>query len=140
ELEAVCRRERIPLTVQRRAILEALSVRIDHPSIDQMYEDVRDRIPGVSRATVYRVLETLARLGVIRKAGHVGSSIRFDPNTHRHHHMVCTVCDRIADVEAPVLNELPIPDLKRTGFAISSYSVHILGICSECRKTPQNKS
>src|SRR5687768_15979264 len=64
-LEALCRREGIPLTMQRRVIFTALLKRDDHPTVDQVFAQVKDRIlPGVSRTAVYRALETLANLGV----------------------------------------------------------------------------
>ena len=74
------------MTVQRRAILETLAGHEDHPTADQVFEGVASRLPGLSRTTVYRVLETLVELGVIHKANHLGSAARYDPNTERHHH------------------------------------------------------
>ena len=62
EFEALCRERGSPLTVQRRDILKAILERDDHPSADQIYETVKDRIPGLSRTTVYRVLDTLVEL------------------------------------------------------------------------------
>jgi len=53
-LERVCRDRGIPVTVQRRVIFTALLERDDHPSVDQIFDDVKGRIPGVSRTTVYR--------------------------------------------------------------------------------------
>ena len=43
-----------PVTVQRRVILEAVLARVDHPTAEQMYADVKARLPGLSRTTVYR--------------------------------------------------------------------------------------
>ena len=62
QFEALCRSKRLPLTVQRRAIFEAVLERDDHPAADQVFEVVKERIPGVSRTTVYRVLDTLVDL------------------------------------------------------------------------------
>src|SRR6266567_7141121 len=70
QFEELCRRQRLPKTIQRRVILEAVLDRKDHPTADQLFEDVRSRIPGVSRTTVYRALEALVQLGVVRRANH----------------------------------------------------------------------
>ena len=86
--ERLCRDKGSALTVQRRVILESLAGREDHPTADQVFEAV-ERLPGLSRTTVYRVLETLVELGVIHKANHLGSAARYDPNTERHHHLTC---------------------------------------------------
>ena len=51
-LEAKCHERGLPVTVQRRVIFDALLDRQNHPTIDQVYDDVKSRIPGVSRTTV----------------------------------------------------------------------------------------
>ena len=134
ELEAACRRHGVPLTVQRRVVLETLSRRTDHPTADQLLVDVRTRLPGVSRTTVYRVLETLVRLGLAVKTCTPGSAVRFDPRTERHHHLVCLQCERVIDLHAPSLDALRLPALRTAGFEISDYSVHFRGTCPECRR------
>lgn len=131
--ERLCRENGIPLTVQRRAVLRALLDRRDHPTADQVFEDVQARLPGVSRATVYRVLETLVRVGVARRASHLGARVRFDPNTGPHHHLVCVRCGKMADLDHPSLGSLPLPDVRHAGFQITEYSIHFQGICSRCR-------
>ena len=134
ELAAACRRHGLPLTVQRRVVLEALATRTDHPTADQLLVDVRGRLPGVSRTTVYRVLERLVRLGLAVKTCTPGSAVRFDPRTERHHHLVCLHCERVIDVHAPSLDALRLPALRTSGFEISDYSVHFRGTCPECRR------
>lgn len=131
--ERLCRENGIPLTVQRRAVLGALLDRGDHPTADQIFEDVQARLPGVSRATVYRVLETLVRVGVARRASHLGARARFDPNTGPHHHLVCLRCGKMVDLDHPSLDSLPLPDVRHAGFQITEYSIHFQGICSRCR-------
>ena len=137
ELEAACRRHGVPLTVQRRVVLDALSRRTDHPTADQLLVDVRAHLPGVSRTTVYRVLETLVRLGLAVKTCTPGSAVRFDPRTERHHHLVCLRCERVIDLHAPSLDGLRLPAARTAGFEISDYSVHFRGTCSECRRRDQ---
>jgi Fur family peroxide stress response transcriptional regulator len=134
QLEAACRRHGVPLTVQRRVVLEALAGRTDHPTADQLLVDVRTRLPGVSRTTVYRVLETLVRLELAVKTCTPGSTVRFDPRTERHHHLVCLQCERVLDVHAPSLDALRLPTVRSGGFEISDYSVHFRGTCPECRR------
>ena len=132
-LEAACRAQGLPLTVQRRTILEVLAGRTDHPSADQVYAAVRARLPGVSRTTVYRVLDAFVRLGVAVKTPHVGGTVRFDPCTERHHHLVCTACERVIDVRIPALDDLAVPDARRLGFTIDDFSLHVRGLCATCR-------
>ncbi len=135
----LCRKNRIPLTVQRRAILSALLPHKDHPTADAIYEEIRKDLPSVSRTTVYRVLETIVDLGLANKVSHPGSAVRFDPITERHHHLVCRRCDRVVDLEASSLKPAAIPAGKRQGFMIDDYSIYFRGLCAECQKTKKNK-
>jgi Fur family peroxide stress response transcriptional regulator len=132
--EAECRRRGLAVTVQRRTVFEALSGRRDHPTADQVYDAVRDRLPGLSRTTVYRVLETLVGAGFARKVQHAGGVARFDPITDRHHHLVCEACGRLVDLDDRVVPALRLPPTRDSGFRITDYSVSFLGLCGSCAR------
>ena len=135
QFEDACRAHGLPVTVQRRRIFEALSGRTDHPTPDQVYGAVKDTLPGVSRTTVYRVLDTLVRVGVLAKACSPSAAIRVDPRTSRHHHLVCQRCDRLFDIdEGAVEHRIRPPDVHRRGFAIQSYSIYFTGLCAACHR------
>ena len=134
QFEELCRRQHLPKTIQRRVILEAVLDREDHPTADQLFEDVRSRIPGVSRTTVYRALEALVQLGVVRRANHSDAVARFDGNTDHHHHLVCLGCDRVTDLDGLKLDPIKLPDARRKGFEIADFSIHFEGYCPECRR------
>ena len=111
-LEGVCRERGLPVTTQRRAVLDVLLQRTDHPTADQIFDAVRKRNPQISRRTVYRVLDTLAELGLIRRVHHPGGTARYDAKTHRHHHLVCIHCNKIVDLESPALDQLSLPKVR----------------------------
>ena len=131
-LAEACRRQGLPLTQQRRVLLERHSASEAHPTADELFRAAQEDLPGVSRTTVYRVLETLVELGLARRVSHPGGSVRFDARTDRHHHLICTECGRVRDLEAPELDRLPPPGGLR-GFEVRDYSVHFSGLCRECR-------
>lgn len=133
-LERICHDRGLPLTSQRTTVLEVLLERDDHPTADQVFEAVRSRSPRISRRTVYRVLDTLAELGLIRRVHHPGATARFDAKTHRHHHLVCIQCNRIVDLDSPGLDAIPLPKGKPQGFDICGFSVQLIGTCPDCRK------
>jgi len=130
--ERECRSRGLALTVQRRTVFEELEGRHDHPTADQVYESAHDRLPSLSRTTVYRVLETLVETGFARKVHHPDAVVRFDPATERHHHLVCESCGRLVDLDDSVVPPVPIPELEGTGFRIRDYSVSFNGLCRNC--------
>lgn len=132
-LEAACRRHGIPATVQRRVVLEALVERTDHPTVDQVYGVVKERLPGVSRTTVYRTLETFADLGLARRTHHFAAAARFDGNMERHHHLVCTACGKVVDYTDRDLRVDGLPHAARHDFMVADYSMYIEGVCSDCK-------
>lgn len=131
--ERECRRRGLALTVQRRAVFEELSTRRDHPTADQVFEAVQRRLPGLSRTTVYRVLDTLVGTGFAQKVHHPDAVVRFDPTTGRHHHLVCESCGSLVDLEDGAVSPVPLPDPAGTGFHIRDYSVSFSGLCANCQ-------
>ncbi len=131
--ERLCHEHGLRATVQRRVILEAVLGLDNHPTADQVYENVVGRLPGVSRTTVYRTLESLARLGVITKACHPGAVARYDRRTDLHHHLICLHCDGITDISDARLDDLGIPDTSAYGFEVADFRVQLRGLCRRCR-------
>lgn len=131
-MEERCRKNRLSLTVQRRAILENLASRVDHPTADQIYASIQDRIAGVSRTTVYRVLETFVQLGLAQKISNPEAKARFDADTSRHHHASCLVCEKIIDIDAQQLPDIDLGNVELDGFKVFDCSVVAVGLCSDC--------
>jgi Fur family transcriptional regulator, peroxide stress response regulator len=132
--ERRCRDHGVPLTVQRRAILETVLDLASHPTADEVYEAVAAGLPGISRTTAYRSLETLVRMGVITKVSHLGSAVRYDARIELHHHLVCLRCDRIVDFSDARFDALPIPDTSAQGFQVRDFRVQFRGLCRRCRR------
>ena len=91
------------MTSQRRAILETLVYSESHPSAEDIYQDVLRAHPEMSRATVYKTLEVLRRIGQVLEleSREGGPGNRYDGfKPHAHPHLVCTECGTIIDVGA----------------------------------------
>ena len=134
DFRSPCREHGLPLTEQRQVVLEAVLDLDNHPTADQVHEAVARRAPSISRATVYRTLENLGRIGVIRKACHPGKAIRYDSRTETHHHLVCLHCDTVIDITDQRLDALPVPDASSHGFEIKDFRVQLRGTCRRCRE------
>jgi Fur family peroxide stress response transcriptional regulator len=132
-LEQLCRAKGLSITVQRRALLEELCRRTDHPTADDLFDSVRPRVPGLSRTTVYRVLDTLVDVGVLRRVAHSGGTARFDPRLERHHHLVCERCGGLSDLPDSSVPKLPLQGVVAPGFRIVDYSIQFNGTCAACR-------
>jgi Fur family peroxide stress response transcriptional regulator len=90
--------------------------------------------PYVSLATVYRTLETLEKIGLVKRVCFWGNSARYDANTSEHHHLICEKCGRIEDIDFD--QRLAIPE-NLQGFKTDTYSVNIYGLCPECQSNQQ---
>ena len=134
EYRKLCRERGLSLTAQRRAILEAVLDSTPTPRPTRCTRRSAGRRLRVSRATVFRTLEGLARLGIITKACHPGSSVRYDGRTDLHHHLICIACDRVIDFSDKHLDSVPVPDTRRLGFVVSDLQVQLRGTCRECRE------
>ncbi|HME70900.1 MAG TPA: Fur family transcriptional regulator [Myxococcota bacterium] len=132
-LEQACRERGLPVTVQRRAVLEALAPREDHPSAEDLFEAVSQRVPGISRTTVYRVLETLVELELASRISHPGGGARFELRRGRHHHLHCIGCGSVKDFTSPALEAVKLPHLPAYGFKVDDWSMHVTGLCADCR-------
>jgi len=129
-----CREHGIPVTLQRRAILNTVLDLDNHPTADQVFDAVVGQIPSISRTTVYRTLDTLARLGVITKACHPGNTVRYDNRIELHHHLVCQRCDDVIDITDARLDKVRIPDTSSFGFEVIDFRVQLRGVCRRCKK------
>ena len=120
-------------TVQRQVVLEELRNLAWHPTAAELYELARRRVPKISLATVYRNLEVLAQMGVIRKVMVGGAETRFDGDVDRHYHVCCVHCGRVDDARgAP--DDLVKGDVESlNGYEIVGFRLHFLGICPACR-------
>ncbi len=130
--ERACREHGLPLTVHRRLVFEVMLDRKDHPTADQVHAELQTRLPGVSRMSVYRILDMLVATGMVTKVCHPGMAARYDPKTGQHHHLICLSCEHIIDLEEPRLNRIPLPDTRGLGFEINDYHIHFRGVCADC--------
>ena len=117
------------LTPQRIAILDYLEGNKSHPSAEDIYRAVVKKFPTVSLATVYNTLSTLERRGRLLKLSIDPSKARYDPNAFPHHHLICTHCKMIEDVDTHYRFALPDTDFEVTGSHVEFY-----GTCPKCKK------
>jgi len=121
-------------TSQRRIIVEELKKLDTHPTADELYTIVRQRLPQISLGTVYRNLELLAEAGRIQKLELTGRQKRFDGRPEAHFHMRCRQCGRVVDICDPSLGEIDraLNSLIER-LHIDSYRLELNGLCMHCK-------
>jgi Fur family ferric uptake transcriptional regulator len=123
------------LTAARQAILEVLLASGGHVSADQLAEMVRTEAPQVGRMTVYRTLELLSELGVIRPVYQgTGAAHYILMEDGHHHHLVCAGCDRVIEFEECVLAEIEEMVGGRFNFQIQGHLLEFYGMCADCQE------
>ncbi len=119
------------VTNQRQVILEELKKLTTHPTAEELYLIIKDKIPNISIGTVYRNLNNLAEKGYILKLDNMGSQNRFDGNTEPHIHIVCVKCGKVRDIHKNFSIPKNYKELSKE-FEILGYNFNLYGICKEC--------
>jgi Fur family peroxide stress response transcriptional regulator len=123
---------RMKLTPQRLTILSYLDGNREHPTAEDIYRKVSRKFPTMSLATVYNTLERLKQQGVLTEITIDPDKRHFDSNPEKHHHLICSKCKRIADIQIEF--NLAVPKEAMQGFEITGNHVEFYGICPDCRK------
>ena len=125
------------ITPPRRAVLQVFAAGAQHLSPDDVLARARQLHPRVGRATVYRTLDLLTRLGVTRPLyGKDGRSC-FTRIEHGHQHVVCSRCDRVVELKPDPFLRLARQVAQRTGFAVHSQLLEFYGLCRACQRITQ---
>ena len=135
----LCRQHDLAVTHQRTIIYEALISMFGHPTPEQIYERVRQQIPSISLATVYKTINTFLETGIVCEASLHHGSIRLDSSLEPHHHVFCTKCKAIFDLEPEAIRPVLMKDTLPNGFRVQRISIEVLGLCESCAKS-QNSS
>jgi Fur family transcriptional regulator, peroxide stress response regulator len=124
------------VTGNTQAILEIVRAAGNHPTAQEIYEAVRQKRPHIGLASVYRILRSLVKQGVIKEIGASEESHRYDGRLARHDHAVCTQCGALIDLPDEILlSQEHLRQAARTaGIELESHEVRLYGRCANCRK------
>jgi Fur family ferric uptake transcriptional regulator/Fur family peroxide stress response transcriptional regulator len=121
------------LTPQREAVLRVIRASDAHMTAAEIFEAARGLLPGISYATVYNSLRYLKGAGLIAEIGFGNGASRYDRETGRHDHALCTACGRLVDFDLPLPEGLVRAAARRSRFTPHSAHMTLLGICPACR-------
>ena len=123
----------IRLTPQRLAIAEAVLNSTDHPTVQQLYERVRDHFPSMTLATIYSTLDVLKRSGLIQELPFAKQS-RYESNLEPHVNLVCVQCGNVMDatVGRATVVRLKNQITSQANFQVAWQRVDFHGWCHRC--------
>lgn len=124
------------LTPQRMAVLKTLVGNTEHPTIESIYNQVKNEFPMTSLATIYNTISTLREIGEVREIEIHSGSNRYDGSKPTPHpHLICIQCDKIIDIEAGNLHVLAKTVADQTGYQVVDQRLDFFGICPECQSS-----
>lgn len=122
------------LTRQRSLVLELVRTPDEHPTATEVFEKARKKMPSISFATVYNSLRYLKDAGLIREIASFGKSpSRYDSETYRHDHAVCSSCGKLVDFDLPGTIALQRAAARASQFQAESVHLTLYGRCPKCR-------
>jgi Fur family peroxide stress response transcriptional regulator len=122
------------ITPQRVAILKVFLGSLEHPSVEQVYAEVKGNFPTTSLATVYKTVNLLKEIGEILEISSAEGGSRYDGNKpYPHPHLICTQCKTISDPDLRSLEQITAEVAAVSGYRIVSHQVDFFGICPACQ-------
>jgi len=129
DLASELKKRNIRPSHQRIQILDYLHKNQCHPTADQIYKDLQNEIPTLSKATIYNTLSLFVEAGLVRVLSIENKETRYDIITETHGHFKCDHCGVIVNFE---LDPSSIAAEELTGFRISVKNVYFRGACPGC--------
>ncbi|WP_022850695.1 Fur family transcriptional regulator [Limisalsivibrio acetivorans] len=129
-LEKECSRAGLKLTHQRIEIYRALLASDEHPTVEMLHKRFKETMPRISFDTVYRTLVTFSEAGIARRVYTSDSQARYEVESVRHHHLVCSKCGSITDFIPAEDPETPA-GVEKWGDA-SRVCLVVEGVCHDC--------
>lgn len=122
-------------TPQRRLLVEVLSQTDGHITGAELVERCRELEPETTPSTVYRTLDVLEDIGLIRHAHGLDGREEFHVQPAREHgHLHCSVCGQAWEIEADDVSGL-VRDFQRSrGFSVDLGHLSVVGVCADCRE------
>ncbi|MCP5101572.1 MAG: transcriptional repressor [Chloroflexi bacterium] len=134
DLDKVLRQKGFRVTPSRQVIWDTLSQYGGHISADNLADLVHQTAPKIGRMTVYRTLELLSQLGLVRPIYQGSGAAHYIlMNDGHHHHLICSDCQQVIEFDECVVGEIANTISSRFGFEISGHLLEFYGHCADCQ-------
>jgi Fe2+ or Zn2+ uptake regulation protein len=122
------------LTRQRQVVLDVVRAGDTHPTAAEVFASARRKMPGISFATVYNSLRFLKQEGLVREVAFGNGASRYDRETDRHDHAICSACGTLVDFDLPGTVGLIRSAARASRFKAESVHLTLVGLCPQCRE------
>ncbi|MBX5449917.1 Fur family transcriptional regulator [Thermogemmatispora sp.] len=125
-------RRTAPLRLVEERLIELAIAGADF-TVDDLWQSLRQKEPRLGRATVYRSVEILVNAGLLDRVDFADGTHHYRICGERHHHhLTCTQCHRVVEVDICLPAEQFKAIGQQTGFAIEGHSITLFGRCARC--------
>ena len=124
--------EVLGLTKQRETVLRVIRESDKHLTANEVFDDARRRMPGISFATVYNSLNYLKTNGLVTEIKFGTDSNLYDRKLTRHDHALCNNCGKLVDLELTIPKRLLKEAANRSNFKPETIELTLRGLCPEC--------
>ena len=122
---------------QRDLIYQTVCNHPIHPTADEVFQLVKQELPQIGIATVYRNLGSLSQQHILRRYRGEDGVDRFDASTHEHPHFHCTICQKLYDYPMENFDQLKSILLGKSKFIETGIDVTVKGVCDRCQASVQ---
>lgn len=132
DCEDELRKADLKVTPARLAVIKYLESVKNPTDVDTIIESVEKK-ENVDPATIYRIINTFFEKGIIKRIELGEGKYRYEIAGNHHHHLICTNCGRIEDIEGEYLKDMENKIRSKRGFLVKSHSLEFFGLCKNCQ-------
>lgn len=122
----------IKKTPARSAVAQFLSFSKSPVDIEQVINFLRSKNLNTNKVTVYRIMDFLYKNDLVSRLEFGEGKFRYEIKRNHHHHLICTNCGRVEDVEGEFLKKIEEEIQSKKGFLVKSHSLEFFGLCKDC--------
>ncbi|MCF7926380.1 MAG: transcriptional repressor [Candidatus Izimaplasma sp.] len=130
QFRELCKDKNISPSITRESVYDYLDGNETHPTVDEIYKELKPKLPTLSKTTVYNILKLFTKEDIILEINTREHKKRYELNNEDHAHFTCDMCGQIYDLPKVEVNY----NLGGfNGFHIKHEEVNLRGVCKDCR-------
>jgi Fur family ferric uptake transcriptional regulator len=127
----------LPVTQQRQAVADVVFSSVEHLSVDEIEQQLRDAGERIGKATIYRTLDLLVKSKLVDEHDFGEGFKRYEHRLSRqpvHEHLICQSCNKVVEFRSEEMRKVGERVAAEHGFVLTRHKLEIYGICAECQE------